>query len=693
MSNIEGQQQQATTTTTSKRSCGFISFLPLGMSCRGRAEAFARRLQFRLRSLNSQVRIQSTLLYILAHCELKIIFFRHQDQNPSPTDADADTPEATASDREADGVTIPLKLPGPDASAASSSHNQHPPSNGVHQYAAISVSDGFDDVDLNGSGARPIPPPRHHQTNSSSYIIASSAANNRSTSAPITFPPGPSTAFFDTSVDNVSLSSSEGTYFDLDGGAPDAGGISVDSATEMQSSSLSIDYFDCDEPDDAHLMNSTALSNTSVVEQPAAATANILAARREFDSSDSGSESLPASQSTSLSTSSTTITGNDDDTISSSVLDDTMQKQTLLELCLLSEQQYTNCAAADEPRATVEPISNIAEHLHQSAAEIQHVNSDEDTTTLSSPESDEPLAADPVLENVMENRDDEEAADADEAEMVVNDDDGNNAEAGNSSCNEEADNDSRPQRLRRCSSLKTGKTPPGTPGRKKFVRFADVLGLDLADVKTFMDEIPTVPRSAYDYLTLSTSDAAGAADLDVTAQVPVYTPSFLLDKMLTPMFQQPGGMTGFLERVRLQNVCLENAAITDPICLTISGTVRVRNLDFHKSVHLRYTLDDWLSYADFQATYVEQSCDGFSDKFTFTIFGNSMRIGQRLEMAVRFSCKGEQFWDSNYGVNYCFQCVPAGPVASQATSGSATMVPAMDAVATAAVNEADMLFY
>ena len=38
----------------------------------------------------------------------------------------------------------------------------------------------------------------------------------------------------------------------------------------------------------------------------------------------------------------------------------------------------------------------------------------------------------------------------------------------------------RRAQFRRCSSLKSGKTPPGTPGHKKIVRFADVLGLDLS---------------------------------------------------------------------------------------------------------------------------------------------------------------------------------------------------------------------
>lgn len=48
------------------------------------------------------------------------------------------------------------------------------------------------------------------------------------------------------------------------------------------------------------------------------------------------------------------------------------------------------------------------------------------------------------------------------------------------------------------SSLKTNKTPPGTPGGKKIVRFADCLGLDLVDVKLFLDEIPNVPKSAFE---------------------------------------------------------------------------------------------------------------------------------------------------------------------------------------------------
>lgn len=216
--------------------------------------------------------------------------------------------------------------------------------------------------------------------------------------------------------------------------------------------------------------------------------------------------------------------------------------------------------------------------------------------------------------------------------------------------------DDRPQRVRRCSSLKTGKTPPGTPGRKKIVRFADVLGLDLAAVRTFMDEMPKIPKSAYEDL-----DLPEPGDVSVSLGPRV-------DKVLMPLFQQPGALAGFLDIIRDRHVSLENAAVTDPVTMTITGSVRVRNLDFHKSVYIRYSTDSWRTYSDLQANYVENSCDGFSDKFTFTVYGNALQVGERIELAVRFHCKGQILWDNNYGANYCFQCLPVSTPNRPATA-------------------------
>ncbi|XP_050351557.1 glycogen-binding subunit 76A isoform X2 [Nymphalis io] len=229
---------------------------------------------------------------------------------------------------------------------------------------------------------------------------------------------------------------------------------------------------------------------------------------------------------------------------------------------------------------------------------------------------------------------------------------------------EDESEDDKPQRVRRCSSLKTGKTPPGTPGRKKIVRFADVLGLDLADVKTFMDEIPVIPKSAYD-------DLSGC---DVHNSPPSRPPPRLGALTLVPLFQLTRDVTEKLEK---QTVCLESSRVCDGVHVTICGSVRVRNLDFHKTVHIRYTMNRWRTYTDLQATYVQGSCDGYSDRFQFVLYAPCISSGQRLELAVRFQCKGQQFWDSNNGTNYCFDCLALG-AAQPALSSPGTLHPTVD---------------
>lgn len=234
--------------------------------------------------------------------------------------------------------------------------------------------------------------------------------------------------------------------------------------------------------------------------------------------------------------------------------------------------------------------------------------------------------------------------------------DNTNVNGENDDNDDDDDNDNFIPRVRRCSSLKTGKTPPGTPGRKKIVRFADVLGLDLADVRTFLDEVPKVPKSAYN--DLSDVDLSDGSDLSAVVTSTKFH-GIKTDRILISEFDQPAGLPTFLDLIRDNQVCLENALVDDPILFLIKGTVRVRNLDFHKSVHIRYTLDSWKTFSDVQAIYVENSCDGFSDRFSFKIYAHTLTVGQKLEFAVRFQTKGCQYWDSNSGRNYCFQCLPS----------------------------------
>lgn len=363
-----------------------------------------------------------------------------------------------------------------------------------------------------------------------------------------------------------------------------------------------------------------------------------------LDSSDSCSESLPQSQSTD--THSTCTTAPPSSSSNSTLQDDENE---------IYQKDEVDHSCKENGISFVENLENI-EKLVKEQFEITENNETDEIPIKSSKISKLEVHKHYTLE-CPNDEETEEIQEEEEVEDEINFENKTEIELQqvdeeipkqhlSASTDDDETEDNRPQRVRRCSSLKTGKTPPGTPGRKKIVRFADVLGLDLADVRTFLDEIPKIPKSAFEDLEFS----------DLEHNQIIHGP--ISDKVLLPLFQQPGGLPNFLDMVRERQVCLENAAVTDPICLTISGCVRVLNLDFHKSVHIRYSQDSWRSFADLQATYVQNSCDGFSDKFTFVLFGNALKVGQRLEMACRFSCKGQQFWDSNYGNNYSFQCLP-----------------------------------
>lgn len=562
-------------------------------------------------------------MYHFIYC----ILYHYQD--PAPTNAE---PSTENTESQPSNVIAPVDT-------TSSSHDQI--YTNVHSNQSNFTENDYFDVELESR----IP---NHNTDSNEhsrliYTIKSlsektshqnqAPISNGSSSSTISSPSDGSLAENGVN-DNVSISSSDVTFFDPE----------LASDTDLnKSSSISVDFYDCDDDRSTHVVPSASSNSVNIdTTQLANGHHNDIFTPAILTDSDSGSESLPISQSTSLSS---TFTVNS----SNSGSNQTLQESALLELCLLSKQQYD--AEDYDP-------------------DTQDRNSDEDTTQ--STETDELLMEDTPL-IINHNGDASDGVVVEETYDIEEEVDCTDARSADDYSQPDED-EFKPQRVRRCSSLKSGKTPPGTPGRKKFVRFADVLGLDLADVKTFMDDIPTVPREAYQDLVVS-YDQIDGIDGSSTDIVPTFVSGAYVEKVLVPMFQQPGGNVEFLDRVRDQNVCLENAVVTDPICLTISGTVRVRNLDFNKSVHIRYSLDSWVSYADFQASYIDKSCDGFSDKFCFTIFGNSLNIGQRIEMAVRFSCKGEQFWDSNYGVNYCFQCMPSsftqGQLYTTATDESA----------------------
>ena len=190
---------------------------------------------------------------------------------------------------------------------------------------------------------------------------------------------------------------------------------------------------------------------------------------------------------------------------------------------------------------------------------------------------------------------------------------------------------------RRKTSLRSPNSAPDTP-RRKSVRFADALGLDLETVKLILEN-ETAPD--YPNMALGASKQEGN---EVT----------ILPRYLSIVFQQPGGQSDFISRVYSQNVCLENVVVSD---FTVLGTIKVRNITFNKSVKVRYSCDGWRTFGDVPGSYVRGSCDGPMDRFSFGLSApRELPVLGAIEFAICYTAGDQEYWDNNYGHNYRLEC-------------------------------------
>lgn len=220
----------------------------------------------------------------------------------------------------------------------------------------------------------------------------------------------------------------------------------------------------------------------------------------------------------------------------------------------------------------------------------------------------------------------------------------------------------RKSRLKKCSSLKSTKSTGAECNNgsghgkisKKIVRFADVLGLDLERVKTFMDEIPKVPPSAFKDLSLATElNNAFSLNCTISSQALPLKPKQTSadDRIILPNFHQPFTQTNFYQQLHEKRVMLETAYSDNSNY--IIGTIRVVNVGFEKAVYVRYSQDDWVSSQEIQALYNATCHDVTTDKFNFSLF-----INNRLSFCLRYTVNGQEYWDNNNGANYSFNSIP-----------------------------------
>uniref|UniRef100_A0A3Q2YGE1 CBM21 domain-containing protein n=1 Tax=Hippocampus comes TaxID=109280 RepID=A0A3Q2YGE1_HIPCM len=207
-----------------------------------------------------------------------------------------------------------------------------------------------------------------------------------------------------------------------------------------------------------------------------------------------------------------------------------------------------------------------------------------------------------------------------------------------------------PSLRRRCKSLPTPTerakleiSRSRSPTSQKKVRFADSLGLELISVKHFDDsDEPEVPERILAKLPKST-------DLNHMASTKFPRP-LTQSVFMELQFTTPGTLPGFEQKVREVKVLLESVETDD---FSLSGFVRVLNLAFEKSVSLRYSLNNWITFMDSLASYVPHSSDGATDRFSFkVVMPTYMENGGTLQFAIKYTVDGEEFWDNNNGKNY-----------------------------------------
>lgn len=124
--------------------------------------------------------------------------------------------------------------------------------------------------------------------------------------------------------------------------------------------------------------------------------------------------------------------------------------------------------------------------------------------------------------------------------------------------------------------------------------------------------------------------------------------------ILVPEFVQPFTQYNFLERVRSQKVCLESCVVSSiGNNLSIDCIIRVLNVSFEKMIMVRHTANNWGTWLDALASYIPNSSDGQTDKFSVKFYLKSLTKGQRVKFAIIYLVNAEEYWDNNLGIDYC----------------------------------------
>ncbi|XP_062256714.1 protein phosphatase 1 regulatory subunit 3C-B [Platichthys flesus] len=187
---------------------------------------------------------------------------------------------------------------------------------------------------------------------------------------------------------------------------------------------------------------------------------------------------------------------------------------------------------------------------------------------------------------------------------------------------------------------------------KKRVVFADSKGMSLTAIHVFSkfdDEPYKMKRCGgiMEDLQFDMTDLESAAkELKISS-----AGSLVLD------FSQPSAdYLDFRNRLIQNSVCLENCSLQKR---SLTGTIKVRNIGFEKSVQVRTTFDSWTSFTDVECTFMNNvyGCQD-TDTYAFVLeLPSHVPPQNHVEFCICFKVQSQTFWDNNDGKNYVLKHV------------------------------------